>query len=90
MKTSTAVPLVLLVLTQAADAQETTADASRWSGRVQTVLEVTKPLEFAREGRLPLYLWPAMNPGDLDDQTTEHLVAELDRRGIGLISSWSP
>jgi hypothetical protein len=31
-----------------------------------------------------------MNPGDLDDATAEHLVRELDRRGIGLINSWSP
>jgi len=31
-----------------------------------------------------------MNPGELDDTTAEYLVRELDRRGIGLISSWSP
>jgi hypothetical protein len=75
---------------QAAAAQDNAADAPKWSARVQTVLEVTRPLEHPRGERLPLYLWPAMNPGDLDDQTAEQLVAELDRRGVGLTSSWSP
>ena len=31
-----------------------------------------------------------MNPGQLDDTTAEYLVRELDKRGVGLISSWSP
>jgi hypothetical protein len=62
----------------------------RWSKHVQTVLDVTKPLESSRGGRLPLYLWPAMDPGNLDDATAEELVKELDRRGVGLVCSWSP
>lgn len=61
-----------------------------WSARVQTVLDVAKPLEFDRGKRLPLYLWPAIGSGKLDDATAELLVKELDRRGVGLISSWSP
>ncbi len=61
-----------------------------WSARVQTVLDVAKPLKFDRAERLPLYLWPAISSGKLDDQTAELLVKELDRRGVGLISSWSP
>ena len=57
---------------------------------METVLDVAAPLEFERGDRLPLYLWPAMNPGDLDEATAGHLVAELDRRGVALFSSWSP
>ncbi len=61
-----------------------------WSPRVQTVLDSTVPLEYSRGGRLPLYLWPASNPGKLDSASAEELVGQLDRRGVGLISSWSP
>jgi hypothetical protein len=81
--------LTLLCLTGLASAAEESA-GPRWSPRVQTALDSTKPLQFPRESRLPLYLWPAMNPGRLDDATAEDLVGQLDRRGIGLISSWSP
>jgi len=90
MRTSTAVALLLCVAIRAPAAEEKGPDASPWSSRVQTVLDVTGPLEFARGDRLPLYLWPATNPGKLDDRTAERLVRELDRRGVGLIASWSP
>jgi len=90
MRTLTAAALLLSVAVKASAAEEKGPDAPPWSSRVQTVLDVAKPLPFERGDRLPLYLWPATNPGDLDDQTAEHLVRELDRRGIGLIASWSP
>jgi len=61
-----------------------------WSERVQLVLDVTKPLEHGRGDRLPLYLWPAMDPGDLDDGAAEVLVREMEKRGIGVICSWTP
>lgn len=77
-----------LVLSLGAAEQDATKPA--WSARMQTVLDATKPLEFDRGSRLPLYLWPAINSGKLDDQSAELLVRELDRRGIGLISTWSP
>jgi len=62
----------------------------KWPPHIQIVLDATKPLEFDRGKRLPLYLWQAMNPGPLDDQAAEELVKKLDERGIGLISSWDP
>ncbi len=65
-------------------------DGPAWSERIQTVLDVARPLESSRQDRLPLYLWPATNANDLDDETATHLVKELDRRGVGLISTWSP
>jgi hypothetical protein len=52
------------------------------------VLDNTRPLKHPRGKRLPLYLWPAMNPGKLTDAQAENLVRELDRRGIGLICRW--
>ncbi len=64
-------------------------EGRQWPERIQTVLDNTKPLAFPRGGRLPLYLWPAMDPGDLEDREALALVRELDRRGVGLICSWT-
>ena len=69
---------------------ENTAGEHTWSQGIQIVLDETKPLDHPRGDRLPLYLWPAMDPGDLDGETAEYLVAELDRRGVGIICSWTP
>ena len=82
--------LALPSLTSRSDAAEQESAPAHWSPRVQTALEAAKPLQFPRGKRLPLYLWPAMNPGRLDAATAEDLVGQLDLRGIGLISSWSP
>jgi len=57
---------------------------------VQVVLDATKPLKYERGKRLPLYLWQAMDTGRLNEQALEKLVAELNKRGVGLISSWNP
>ena len=67
-----------------------TEPASKLPAHIQVVLDVTKPLKFDRGGRLPLYLWQAMDPGPLDDETAEALVKTLNERGVGLISSWNP
>ncbi len=91
MRMTTAIVAVFVsAIVRPVHAGEKGKEGPKWSPRVQTALDVTRPLEFPRAGRLPLYLWPAMNPGDLDEPTAEHLVSELDRRGVGLISSWSP
>jgi hypothetical protein len=74
-------------ISQAGQANEKTA---KWPPHIQVVLDNTTPLEHDRGDRLPLYLWNAMNPGPLDDKTAEELVAKLNERGIGLISSWDP
>jgi hypothetical protein len=62
----------------------------KWPSHIQAVLDATRPLKFDRGGRLPLYLWQAMDPGQLNEKELEELVKELDRRGVGLISSWNP
>jgi hypothetical protein len=61
----------------------------QWADKIQAVLDNTKPLIYDRGNRLPLYLWPAMNPGQLDDQSAELLVKELDKRGVGLVCAWN-
>ena len=58
--------------------------------RIQTVLDATEPLEYGRGARLPLYLWPCMDPGDVAGETLRKMLAELDERGIGLVVSWQP
>ena len=60
-----------------------------WPERIKVALDNTTLLKYDRGDRLPLYLWSAMNPGQLDDKTAEHLVRELDKRGVGLVCSWN-
>ena len=62
----------------------------KWPSHIQTVLNATKTLKYDRGGRLPLYLWQAMDPGRLHEKELEKLVKELDKRGVGLVSSWNP
>ncbi len=63
---------------------------TKWREPIQLVLDTCKPLQHPRGGRLPLYLWPAMDPGDLTDRQAEELERELDRRGVGLVCAWKP
>lgn len=58
--------------------------------RVDTVLTAIKPLPGGRKMQLPLYLWPAMDPGPLDVGAAQRLVHELHQRGVGLVCSWTP
>lgn len=63
-------------------------DKIKWPEKIQVILDNTKPLIYANGNRLPLYLWPAIDPGDLSEEDAESLVKEMDKRGVGLISSW--
>jgi hypothetical protein len=60
----------------------------RFNDKIQVVLNNTKNLTYDRGDRLPLFLWPAMDPGPLSDEEALQLVDTLDSRGIGLIASW--
>jgi hypothetical protein len=62
---------------------------SEWPKNIQLVLDQTTPLKHSRGGRLPLYLWPAIGPGKLDDARAQKLVRLLDGRGVGLIVNWN-
>ena len=50
-------------------AKEKTA---KWPPHIQSVFDATRPREFDRSNRLPLYIWQAMDPGPLDDKTAEY------------------
>ncbi len=80
--------LGMAVLAGAAPAMAQT-EAKPLPESIQLVLDETKPLAHARGKRLPLYLWPAMNPGVLDDARAESLVRDLEQRGVGLVCSWN-
>ena len=69
---------------------DSTAPTHKWPEHIQIVLDNTKPLQYPRANRLPLYLWQAMGPGQLSDQDALTLVSQLNSRGIGLISNWTP
>ena len=64
--------LLLLVQCSVSDKEKT-----EWSDNIKVVLENTKPLEYDQGNRLPLYLWSAIYPGDLDTEAAEQLVSEL-------------
>lgn len=59
-----------------------------WPEKMQILLDNTAPLEYDRGDRLPLYLWSAKDLGDFEPDRAEELVAELNRRGIGVVCSW--
>ena len=65
-------------------------DVAKLPAGIRLVLDVAQPLKYPRGNRLPLYLWPAMNPGVVDEAQAEQLVKELDARGVGLVCDWSP
>jgi len=62
---------------------------AEWPKNLQLVLDNAAPLKHPRGGRLPLYLWPAIGPGKLDDAQAEKIVRLLDERGVGLICNWN-
>jgi hypothetical protein len=82
--------MAISLLGNAVDLRTADARAGKWPSHIQVVLDATKPIEFDRAGRLPLYVWPAMDPASSDDDSAEELVKALDERGIGLITSWDP
>ena len=69
--------------------KEVSGIESEWAEKIQTVIKQTKPLRYSRGDRLPIYLWPAMDAGRLEQADAEKLVKLLDERGIGLICSWN-
>ena len=67
----------------------TTKGQAQYADHIQVVLDNTKPLEYDRGDRLPLYLWPLIDPGELSLSQAEALVADLDARGIALVAKWT-
>jgi hypothetical protein len=86
MKMAISAILFLIFVTQCSTKEKKNI---QWSDNVQVVLDNTTPLKYDRGNRLPLYLWPAIDPGDLNDEDAEKLVKEFDTRGVGIVCSWS-
>jgi hypothetical protein len=61
----------------------------KWPDKIQVILDNTTVLKYDIGKRLPLYLWPAIDPGVLSDEKAEQLIKEMDKRGIGIVCSWS-
>ena len=61
----------------------------QYPAHIQVVLDHTRPLEHSRGDRLPLYLWPLVDPGELNGEDAEALVAELNKRGVALFAKWT-
>ena len=81
---------LIALLTNMSCHADDAAPGPKWPEHIQIVLDNTTPLLYPREHRLPLYLWQAMDPGQLSDEDALLLVTQLDRRGIGLVCSWTP
>jgi hypothetical protein len=77
--------LYLFMLMQFCFVQE---NQSGFPDKIQVVLDNTKELQYERGDRLPLFLWPAMDPGPLTVKEAEKLVDTLNSRGIALVASW--
>lgn len=82
--------LAMFIFSSAVVGWASSMNAAELPQGIRVVLENTKPLEFSRGRRLPLYLWPAMGLGDVDEATAERVVKLLDERGVGLVSTWLP
>jgi hypothetical protein len=62
---------------------------AQYADHIQVVLENTRPIDYDLGNRLPLILWPLIDPGPLTTDQAKDLVTELDARGIALISRWT-
>ena len=61
----------------------------QWPPKVEVILTNSSYLKYGNGNRLPLYLWPAIDPGDFSPSDTRQLVDEFKKRGIGIVSSWN-
>ena len=62
---------------------------AQYDDHIQVVLDNTKPLEHSRGDRLPLILWPLIDPGELSPEQAETLVNDLETRGVALVAKWT-
>lgn len=84
-----AISLIVCLVNDMSDFCNAQEQPMKWPKSIQMVLDHTTPLEFDRNGRLPLYLWQAMAPEHLDEKNAEKLVSILDERGVGLVGCWN-
>jgi hypothetical protein len=56
---------------------------------VESIIAMTEPLAYPRGERLPLYLWPLTDIDTGDDAESEQIIADLDARGMAVVSTWN-
>jgi len=57
---------------------------------IDTVLKNSKPLEFPRGKRFPLFTWSIRGVGTDDPGKAEERIRKLDAHGFGVFSTWNP
>jgi hypothetical protein len=84
--------LVLLLLSVAIPAASWCQEAKRMTLRdkIDAVLAATEPLQWPREGRLPIRAMGLEGLPSDDDAENERLLRELDARGIAMSARWNP
>ena len=75
--------LSLILLVGTVVAGDGAGSPTAWPEKIRMVLREAKPLTFSRGSRLPLYLWPAMNPGDLDGKNVIWKEKVTDEQYLG-------
>ncbi len=70
MKITSLVFFFILALKQCSSTEEKPVDL-KWPDNIQVILDNTTLLKYSRNNRLPLYLWPAIDPGELSDDSAE-------------------
>ena len=88
MRMNFEVLLLVLIMFHSYSCSTSAKEEIEWPEKIQVILDNTKILEYERGDRLPLFLWPAIDPGELDEESAEILVKELNNRGIGIVSKW--
>jgi hypothetical protein len=81
--------MALCLLFLLPNCSETVEKKVKWPEKIQVILDNTTVLKYDIGNRLPLYLWPAIDPGIMSDGMAEQLINEMDKRGIGIVCSWS-
>jgi hypothetical protein len=81
--------IVLFLIILLSQCSAPVVEDTKWPENIRVILDNTTVLKYNKGGRLPLYLWPAIDPGIMSNEMAERLVSELDKRGVGLVCSWS-
>lgn len=82
--------LAVLVATAGGRVQAGVGKPMEWPSHIKAVLENAKPLAHPRGRRLPLFLWPAMDPGVMTGEAATELVAQMEARGVSVVCRWDP
>ena len=84
-------PTLFVLLSLAANSNGRAGSSAEVPRNLRVVFDSTDRLEHPRGDRLPLFVLPISGAlAECDDQQSEQLLRELDRRGIGYTVEWQP